>query len=67
MRAVIVQNKVQRNVAGKLSIDLAQEAEEFLMAVLGKTLADDLSIEDVEGCKQRRRPVPLTSRMRSAD
>jgi hypothetical protein len=40
-------------LAGDLSLDLIEEADELLMAVLLHAASDDLALEDVEGSEQR--------------
>lgn len=57
VRAVIVKNQVQVEVWRKLRVELAQELQELLVSVTRLTLADDLSIENIERREQRRSAV----------
>ena len=59
MGPIVVQNHMQRGFFRKLSVEPPQEAQEFLVPVLGIALPDHTSIQQVECCKEGRRPVPL--------
>ena len=59
MWAVIVYHQVQLQSTGCGSIKLAQELQIFLMSMTGHTLTDNRAVQDVEGRKESRRPVPL--------
>ena len=49
--AVIVQHQMKLQLFGELVIQSAQEFQEFLMAMPGKTLADDFAFQYLQGRK----------------
>lgn len=53
VRAVVVDDQMQRQLGWCCRIDALQEADEFLMPVARHTVADDLAIEHAERGKQR--------------
>jgi len=59
MRSVIVNHQVQLQIGGEGSVEPSQELEEFLVAVTGHAVCDDLPGQDMESRKQRGRPVAL--------
>src|SRR2546427_7574004 len=59
VRRVVVDDQVEVELRGRLTVDAPQELEKLLMPMAGQTLADDLDLEDIEGREQRVRPVAL--------
>ena len=58
VRAVVVEDEMDVLLAGGLAIDLVQEGEELGMRMAGVAGVDHVALQDIEGGKQRRRPVP---------
>lgn len=56
---IIVENDMDRLACRNLRINGVEEADELLMAMALHVLANDGSVEHVEGCKKRGRAVPL--------
>ena len=50
---VIVDDEVDVELSRDIGVDVAQEGEEFLMAMALLALAEDLSAGDVQSSKQR--------------
>lgn len=50
--SIIIQNHVHIHFFGNLTIDLAQEFQEFNISVPGITCADYFSFQNVQGCEQ---------------
>ncbi len=58
VRAVVVEDEMDVLLAGGLAIDLVQEGEELGMRMARVASVDHVALQDIEGGKQRRRPVP---------
>ena len=59
MGRVVVDNQMQVQVGGRLGVDLPQEFQPFLMAMLLHALGDHFPLDDFEGRKQGRRSIPF--------
>src|SRR5712671_1306924 len=57
MRSIVVHDQMKLQSRGKFPIQAAQESQPLLMAMPGVAFTDDLAVEDVERCKQRRGAV----------
>jgi hypothetical protein len=59
VRRIIVDDQVEFPPGWGFSVDLIEEADEFLMPMARHALADHLALQDVECGEQRRRAVAL--------
>ncbi len=60
VRSVIVQKMWISRSFGP--VDAAQKAEKLLMPMAGQTLGNHVSVGEIQGREQRRRPVPFCNR-----
>ena len=58
MRPVVVDDEMDLEVWGHRRLDVAQEPEELLVAMVGLTLGEHATGGEIQRGKQRRRPVP---------
>jgi hypothetical protein len=59
VRAVVVENEMDVKVRRRLLFELIEKLDELFTTMARQAVANDLAVEDVEGCKQRRSPVSL--------
>ena len=59
MSAVIVHHQMQRRGAGELAVEATEELQKLLVAVALIAVADDFARENIQRCKQSRRPCRL--------
>src|SRR5580658_100274 len=59
VRAVVVHDQMELECGGKFPIKAAQESQPLLMSVPSVTFTDDLAVQEVERCKERRGAVAL--------
>src|SRR5260370_19718679 len=59
VRRVVVDDQVEFPPGRGLAVDLLEKADEFLMPSAAHALADDTTLQHIEGSEQRRRPVTL--------
>ena len=65
MRGVVVQDQMDVQVPGRLSMDGAQELEELLVAMAGQALANHLAVQGIERGEQRGSPLALVLSIQS--
>ena len=59
VRAVVIDDQMHMEPLRHAGIEVAQKAQELLMAMAGFALSDDPTIGDVERGKRSGRPMPL--------
>ena len=59
MGAVVVQNEMDIEFRGYFLFELIEKLDELFATMARQAVANHLAVEDVEGGKQRRSPVPL--------
>ncbi len=59
MSLVVVQNQVDIQVLGRLTVDLAQEAQELVLPMAGQALANNAAVQNVQSGEQCGRTMPL--------
>src|ERR1700720_3702831 len=59
VRTVVVQNEMDVELRGHLLFELIEKLDELFTAMARQATANNLAVQDVEGGKQRRSPMPL--------
>src|SRR5205085_4504620 len=57
--AVVVDDQMERRVAGKLPVDASKKLQEFLMPVSLVTVPDDFALKHIQCGEKRRCPISL--------